>query len=155
MNLTRYLKEETTNETNSSIEQEKLINDIIKLACNAKMACNPLITNNSSLFLPGESSLNGSISAGANACMLNAPDHPAAPNCLYSVTPIVNRRSLFANKIEKAVQTVKNNYNMSVGVSSGHNASAALYNAYNGNYYLGNQNPLLASNYYFAHNGDS
>jgi hypothetical protein len=36
----------------------------------------------------------------------------------YSVTPLVNRRSLFASKIEKAVQTIKNNYNLTSGTAT-------------------------------------
>lgn len=47
-------------------------------------------------------------------------------NCLtaysaYSVTPITNRRSLFASRIEKAVQTIRNNYNLSSSTSNCNN----------------------------------
>jgi hypothetical protein len=58
-----------------------------------------------------------------NPCMPSQQPHPVYAS--YSVTPIVNRRSLFATKIEKAVQTIKNNYNTQNSSSTTNSSSSS------------------------------
>jgi hypothetical protein len=105
------IKGQTTsasNEANSSIEHDKYINEIIRLTKSINyLTIDPMVITNANLanHLPSTSS----------SCMQNDTNN-FNPN---TGTPITNRRSLFSTKIEKAVQTIKHNYQLnSTGGSS-------------------------------------
>jgi hypothetical protein len=124
---------------NASMEQDKYINEIFKLTKSFNYALN--IKNN--LFESNANVINNPAFAGANNinCMSNEHEQQAnQPNAngrmnksskhkatnSFSMTPVTNRRSLLANKIEKAVKTIKNNYMTNTNgstASSAHNGS--------------------------------
>ena len=126
------------NDNTQSIEQDKYINQIVKLTrlCNSSNLFNsesmPVASfNNSNSTQPSTTHTNNintykhvnssSVSEVVVTCGngITGNSHKT-----YSVTPTTNRRSLFASKIEKAVQTIKNNYNMnnaSISSSSSEN----------------------------------
>jgi hypothetical protein len=57
-----------------------------------------------------------------------------AYNTHYSMTPSMNRRSVFTNKIERAVQSIKTNYNSTVnGNTSNPSVSSLSSSSENGN----------------------
>lgn len=93
--------------SNASMEQDKYINEIIKLTrpklgADANPAfCFPSASNNNN------NPANSNCVANASSCMKN---NLAIGEAAFPATPTTNRRSLFASKFEKAVQTIKNNY---------------------------------------------
>lgn len=111
-----------TNENNTSIEQDKYINQIVKMT--------RLFNTN---FL---NSIENNHIENANHCStLNNPlisSFSAYNN--YSMTPSANRRSVFSNKIEKAVQSIKTNYNLTTnGNASNPSVSSLSSSSENGN----------------------
>ena len=90
----------STTTATSNPEQDRYINEIVKLTCT--------LTNQQQ----HQQKTNDYNSATlAYSTITNTQQsQPQSQQASYSVTPLINRRSLFATKIEKAVQTIKNNY---------------------------------------------
>ena len=131
-----FLIQGNLNDNTQSIEQDKYINQIVKLTrlCNSNLFNSESMpvasfnnsnstqpstthTNNINTYKQTNSSSISEVVACGNGITGNS-------HKTYSVTPTTNRRSLFASKIEKAVQTIKNNYNMnnaSISSSSSEN----------------------------------
>ena len=104
----------TSNETNASLEQDKYINQIVKLT-------RFFNTNNEN-----------NIDSLHNHCStLNTNNHISSSFNVY--TPSANRRSIFTNKIEKAVQNIKTNYNSANSNTSNPSVSSLSSSSDNGN----------------------
>jgi len=128
------MKGQTTNgnpnENNQSVEQEKYMQQIARL---------------SRVF-----SQNNNTSSDIASAYFNQPNSKAASEsvsnkankAVYSNTPITNRRSLFASKIEKAVSTIKNINNPSASMSSSSSEHIHQCNVYTSNVPI---NPNCAS----------
>lgn len=131
----------TSNETNTSLEQDKYINQIVKLT----------------RFFNAATTLNeNSIEPQIHACStlntnLNHNQLVSSFNGLsYSMTPSVNRRSAFTTKIEKAVQNIKANYNLANSNTSNPSVSSLSSSSENGNI-IHNSNKV-AFNAHLQHN---
>lgn len=117
--------------TTSNPEQDKYINEIVRLTCtlsNPNHKSTVAATNAPSGDYATLNSSNNAAVTNNTACVSN-PQHQQQQQqhvyASYSVTPIVNRRSLFATRIERAVQTIRSNYSNQQTLV----ASAALVNS--------------------------
>lgn len=152
----------TSNDTNTSMEQDKYINEIVKLTLNERQSsvlpspghCSgPTTTTTTTTAASALNLINAS--QGCMISLMNDSSHintntnhhnPASTNTASSktggvlkpsppvfsssssysaATPLTNRRSVFASKIERAVQTFKQNYNQHSTVASNNLAATA------------------------------
>jgi hypothetical protein len=90
----------STTTATSNPEQDRYINEIVKLTCTL---------TNQQQHLQKTNDYN-SATLAYSTITNTQQSQPQSQQASYSVTPLINRRSLFATKIEKAVQTIKNNY---------------------------------------------
>ena len=147
----------TNNENTQSIEQDKYLNQIVKLnrrlnsnLLNLDLACSVTSHTNST------ANTNIMIkSAGFDSNTLLTACNPISSSSnntkLFTNTPTTNRRSLFASKIEKAVNTIKNinmNANNNASVSSCSSENINPVNSYNlphnfNNHLVNNSNLLI------------
>jgi hypothetical protein len=102
------------------MEQDKFYAQIVNLTRGP--------TNNSN----GSGSDHNLLSLNTTCSQAGAPGPTAATNTtatkfLVANTPTTNRRSLFASKIEKAVNTIKNNMNSGATISTENTNSNCLY----------------------------
>lgn len=91
----------STTTATSNPEQDRYINEIVKLTCT--------LTNQQQQQQQKTNDYN-SATLAYSTITNTQQSQPQSQQASYSVTPLINRRSLFATKIEKAVQTIKNNY---------------------------------------------
>lgn len=112
------------NDNNLSIEQDRYLNEIINLT----RIINTGLFNSDNVISNSNRASNPKSLETAN--MLASYNYPTT-NKTYINTPTTNRRSLFASKIEKAVQTIKNinnTNNASTSSSSTENVNPANFN---------------------------
>lgn len=98
----------TLNDNNASIEQEKYMHQIAKLT----RSFNPHLLI-SDFVAPNLNQASTNPKAFETTNLLTSTSGK-----LFTDTPITNRRSIFASKIEKAVNTIKNINNPSASMSS-------------------------------------
>ncbi|CAF0740382.1 unnamed protein product [Brachionus calyciflorus] len=110
--------------TTTNMEQDKYMNEILKL------------TNFDFVDLV---SGNHNNSSNSN----NVSKHS------YSMTPVTNRRSVFASKLEKAVQTIKNNYNLASSNSNSNGLSNTTQHVPSSNSHFNSSNKFntISSSY--------
>jgi hypothetical protein len=99
----------TSNENNASVEQDRYITEIIKLT-------KPLnvIRHNVSNSTYESATLNPKFNRNESSSVVPST---------FAATPLINRRSLFASKLERAVQTIKSNINQQNGSTSSSSGS--------------------------------
>ncbi len=124
------------NENNQSVEQEKFMQQIARLSRVFSQNNNTSSDIASAYFNSKAASESVSASNKAN-------------KAVYSNTPITNRRSLFASKIEKAVSTIKNINNPSASMSSSSSEHIHQCNVYTSNVPI---NPNCANTLSLAYN---
>lgn len=172
-------QQQIPNENNTtSMEQDKYLSEIIKLTRNTSnnfllppdhlSYCSfnsSNINNNNNNLNQNHPSLHSS-ALNANLSNNNPVNCMKANLCVnvadeYSITPITNRRSIFASKLEKAVQTIRNNYNLTNSQSNtSHHQSISnnySFNNQNNNQYHCNmqQASVCASNAHYSYYSNS
>jgi len=112
----------TLNDNNQNIEQEKFMHQIAKLS-RFNFQNNNLTSEIAFTYLTQNATNPKNIPE--NFSRTNKP--------VYTNTPLTNRRSLFASKIEKAVNTFKNINNPNVSMSSSSSENIHQNNPYTTN----------------------
>jgi hypothetical protein len=125
------------------------MNDLIKLACkhdSYSMTNTNIRDDVYSNYLTTNNNNNNHNNINTNLIVQANDGSQMSSLNSYSLTPLTNRRSLFSSKLEKAMQTIKNNYGLSTTSApttsnANANANAALFTSVH--HHSPHQNHLL------------